>query len=555
MQRIGWLATWNRAPRMRSWAGLLLAMVLATTTAQAQEWLYTVRPGDNIWNIATDYLANMNHWPKLQALNGIADPERLPPGTKLRIPIAWLKTHPTVARIVSVHGKVEATLALSGDTVAVATDQSLQSGDEIRTSQDSSTTLEFGDGSRLLLQADSQLTLDALGAYGDDTHIVDTRLRLQQGRADNQVTPRQATGARYEIWTPAATTAVRGTQFRLGMNSSTGAARVEVLTGALDLKGERRSRAVPKGFGALAQTGQPPGEAIRLLAAPTLTNLPPLVERVPVQFSFPELAGATSYRAQIATDRQFESLLFDGVSTKPQVRGPDLPDGEYVVRVRGIDSHGLEGYDTYHSFRLHARPEPPFLAQPGPEATVPEKAPTFVWTESAVAVDYHFQLAEDAQFSKMVLDLPDYSGTRLIPEQTLAPRTYYWRVATRNAAHQQGPFSDPQQFRLLPTPEVNAPKAVNDQLVFRWTATLPDQQYQVQLARDSDFRDIVVDQKVSEPQLTISWPAPGFYYLRMRTIDPDGTAAPYGPAQRLDLPPKSYWPFALGATLVLILAL
>ena len=109
MQRIGWLATWNRAPRMRSWAGLLLAMVLATTTAQAQEWLYTVRPGDNIWNIATDYLANMNHWPKLQALNGIADPERLPPGTKLRIPIAWLKTRPTVARIVSVHGKVEAT--------------------------------------------------------------------------------------------------------------------------------------------------------------------------------------------------------------------------------------------------------------------------------------------------------------------------------------------------------------------------------------------------------------------------------------------------------------
>ena len=172
-----------------------------------------------------------------------------------------------------------------------------------------------------------------------------------------------------------------------------------------------------------------------------------------------------------------------------------------------------------------------------------------------MAVDYHFQLAEDAQFSKMVLDLPDYSGTRLVPEQTLAPRTYYWRVATRNAAHQQGPFSDPQQFRLLPTPEVNAPKAVNDQLVFRWTATLPDQQYQVQLARDSDFRDIVVDQKVSEPQLTISWPAPGFYYLRMRTIDPDGTAAPYGPAQRLDLPPKSYWPFALGATLVLILAL
>lgn len=179
--------------------------------------------------------------------------------------------------------------------------------------------------------------------------------------------------ARYEIWTPAATTAVRGTHFRLGMDAAAGVARVEVLSGALDFRGQRRSRAVSKGFGALAETGRPAAAAARLLAAPKLAGLPSLVERVPVRFSFPELAGAVGYRAQIATDTRFEALLFDGVSQSPQVRGPDLPDGDYVVRVRGIDAHGLEGYDAYHPFRLRARPNRHSWRGPASRALCPKK--------------------------------------------------------------------------------------------------------------------------------------------------------------------------------------
>ncbi len=554
MQGLGWLATLGRARKMSIWVGFLLSALLATTAAQAQEWLYTVRPGDNIWNITSDYLTSMSYWPKLQALNHVVDPERLPPGMKLRIPVAWLKSRPAAARVLDARGEVEATLAFNNRTIAVAADQPLQSGDEVRTGPDGSATLEFGDGSRLLLQADSRLVMDTLSVYGD-TRMMDTRLRLRQGRADSQVTTRQTPRARYEIWTPAATSAVRGTDFRVDMDPATGVARVEVLTGKLDLKGERRSRTVPKGFGALAETGRPPAAAARLLAAPVLAGLPPLVTRVPAQFSFPELAGAAGYRAQIAANVRFETLLFDGVSQQPQVRGPDLPDGDYVVRVRGIDAQGLEGYDAYHPFRLRARPQPPFLARPGQQATVPEKAPTFEWTESAAAAAYHFQLAEDEQFATVLLDLPDYAGTRLTPERTLAPGTYYWRVATRDAAGRQGPFGDPQRFRLLPTPEVGPPEAVEGELVFRWSAALPGQRYQIQLAKDPHFQDIVVDRRVDEPQLAIPWPESGFNYLRMRTIDPDGTAAPYGPVQRIDLPPKNYWPFALGTILVLILAL
>ncbi|HRX70929.1 MAG: FecR domain-containing protein [Candidatus Competibacteraceae bacterium] len=536
-------------------SGLLLYLWLGVVmAAYSQEWIYTVRPGDNLWNITEDYLIHMNYWPRLQALNRVADPHYLPPGMKLRIPVAWLKGQPTATRVLSTQGQVRATIKFTGQTIAVDSGQLLHSGDEIRTGPDGSATLEFGDGSRLLLQADSQLVINTLNKYGEDS-LMEARLSLPQGRVDNQVTTRRSPRTRYEIWTPAAVSAVRGTDYRLSMDPVAAIARTEVLKGAVEFKGSRTTRRVAQGFGARTTQGQPPGMARPLLAAPSVVNLPTEITRTPIQFSLVELPGATAYRAQIAADERFEALLFDGVASAPQVRGPDLPDGDYVLRVRGIDAQGLEGYDAYHRFRLHARPEPPFLVRPDHQATVPEKIPTFEWTESAAAVAYHFQLASDAQFAKLLLDLPDLTQSRLTPEQLLAPGVYYWRVATRDAAGRHGPFSDPQQFRLLPTPEVGPPEATGDTLVFRWSAGLPDQSYQVQLARDIHFQEIVVDQQVDKPQLAISWPESGFHYLRMRTIDPNGYVAPYGPVQRIDIPPRNYWPFGLGTILVLIIAL
>lgn len=529
---------------------MALALLVATATAHAQEWLYTVRPGDNLWNITADYLTSMHYWSRLQALNSVADPEHLPPGMKLRIPVLWLKRQPTTAQVLTVQGKADVTVAATEETVSARSGLALQSGDEIRTGPDGNVTLEFGDGSRLLLQADSLLVMDTLSAYGT-TNMVDTRLRLQQGRADSHVTPRQNPLVRYEIQTPAASSAVRGTRYRLGMDAVNAVARAEVLEGTVAVAGARKTRTVATGFGAVAEAGQPPAPPVRLLTAPAVTELPPVVTRVPIQLGFPALPGAVAYRTQIAPDEKFETVLFDGVSQPPQVRGPDLPDGDYVLRLRGIDARGLEGHDAYHRFRLHARPEPPFLVRPGHQTTVPEKAPTFEWTEAQNAVAYHVQLAEDERFTKLLLDLPDYSNSRLTPEQPLEPRWYYWRVATRNRAGAEGPFSDPQRFRLQPTPKVKPPEAVEGTLIFRWSAGLPGQQYQVQLAKDSNFENIIVDRQVAEPEMAIAWPASGFHYLRMRTVDADGYVAPYGPVQRIDIPPQSYWPYVIVLGLIL----
>jgi hypothetical protein len=487
-------------------------------------------------------------------LNQVTDPERLPPGMKLRIPAAWLKRLPASAQVTNVQGQVQATIAATNQTILVSSGLFMQSGDEIHTGSDGNATLEFGDGSRLLLQADSQLRLDALSAYGL-TSMVDTRLRLQQGRAENWVTRRPPSGPRYEIWTPAAASAVRGTHYRLGMDSAAAIARAEVLEGVVEVRGARKTRTVARGFGALAETGKPLAPPAPLLGPPAVAELPPVLTRAPIQLSFPALKGAVAYRAQIAPTEQFETLLFDSVSPTPAFRGPNLPDGDYVLRIRGIDARGLEGRDAHHRFRLHARPEPPFLMQPVDQSIVLENALVFEWSEPQNATAYHFQLATDERFTTPLLDLAEQAGSRLTLDRPLEPGRYYWRVATRNAADQNGPFSDPQFFRLQATPKLQAPEVATGAVTFRWSAGLPGQRYEFQLARDINFENLMVNQRVSEPQLTIPRPESGFCYLRMRTVDADGYLGPYGPTQRIDIPPESYWPMGVVVILGLILAL
>jgi len=533
---------------------VMSAWLAAMPVAYGQEWIYTVRPGDTLWSITAEHLVKMDYWPKLQALNGVADTEQLPPGSKLRIPVAWLKRLPAMAQVVSVQGQAQATLAATGQSAPIQVGQFLESGDSVQTGPDSNVTLEFGDGSRALVQADSQLTLESLRSRGR-TKVMDTVLSLLQGRVENRVIPRLEAGSRYQISTPVATSAVRGTHYRLGMDSGAETARTEVLEGGVALQGERGRRSVNKGFGALAQAGKPLAPPVALLAAPDTASLPPVVTRVPIQLRFPALKGAVAYRAQIAANARFETLLFDGVLTLPGVRGPDLPDGDYVLRLRAIDGQGLEGRDAYHRFRLHARPEPPLLVYPAHQSALLAPALRFEWSEPAKAVSYHFQLADDESFAAPLLDIANQPGSRLTPERTLEPRRYYWRVSVRDETGREGPFSDPQLVRVQPVLALEPPEVAAETMTFRWGAGLPGQQYEFQMARDADFEQIIVSRQVSEPQLTVPRPESGFYYLRMRLIDTDGFIGPYGATQRINVPPASYWPVGLVVFLALVLVL
>jgi hypothetical protein len=528
-------------------------LIISPGISVSQEWIYTVRPGDNLWDLTEKYLIHTGYHARLQSLNNVKFPKRLPPGQRLRFPVAWLKIQPSSVQVITVQGDAEATIAKTGKTVPLSEGMELRAGDGIRTGPEASVALAFADGSEFLILPSTHVVMDSISAYGD-TGMVDTRLRLPRGRLNGQIAPRKGPGTRFEIQPPAAISAVRGTDYRISMAPETAQSQTEVLTGKVAVEGADTVRTVPEGFGTFTEIGKPPAPPIRLLPPPDLTEVTPLFDRVPFAFTIPALENAVAYRLQIASTRQFQTLLFDRVFATPQMSASDpRQDGSYVLRIRGIDAQGLEGEDAYLTFELDAFPEPPVLLKPEPDMVVREQQPSFAWSQPTVAKQYHFQIAENSNFDAPFIDLPNHSEVGFTVENDLAPGNYYWRIATIDNADEKGPFSDPQAFTIKPppaSPALEEPEIDASTLVLRWRKGPPGQNYELQLAKDIRFQKIILDERLAEPQIAISRPDAGLYYLRVRTIDSDGYAGPYGAPQRISIPPESYWPPAVIFTLL-----
>jgi hypothetical protein len=522
--------------------GALLGLgATSPRSVHAEEWLYTVQPGDNIWSVTERYLTSLGLWPKLQALNQVADPLHLPPGSQLRIPVAWLRSVPFLARVDAVQGEAEVLEDGAEPGKPLAAGALLASGDSVRTGRDANVTLAFVDGSRVLLQAEGQVTLKGVGVYGS-TGMTDTRLHLTKGRLETLVAPRRGPATRFEISTPAAVTSVRGTDYRVSTEEARVESRAEVLRGKVNVDSAGATRTLRAGFGTVATADEAPLPPIKLLEAPDVSALPAEFDRVPMQVALPAQTGARGYRLQIAASEAFAPLLFDRRYEAAPLRGPDLPDGEYVLRVRGIDQYGLEGVNGERRFLLNARPEAPFPIEPKAGAGIAEETPGFAWSRVQSIEKYHLQIARDAKFAELLLDVPDLAESRLTITMKLPLGTYFWRVASVDAKEGRGPFSDPQEFRRVPpAPQAEAPEIGDDTMDIRWRAGLPGQKYQLQMAEDADFTKPLVDTRTDKPELRMPKPSAGTYYLRIRTIDPDGFEGPFGTPQTIEVPRSPYW--------------
>jgi hypothetical protein len=80
-------------------------------------------------------------------------------------------------------------------------------------------------------------------------------------------------------------------------------------------------------------------------------------------------------------------------------------------------------------------------------------------------------------------------------------------------------------------------------MALRWRAGDVGSQYQLQLAKDPSFAKPMLDKTLSENQVRIDRPEPGTYLMRIKTIDVDGFAGPFGAAQRIEVPepPSKPW--------------
>lgn len=526
-------------PRVATRLGLTLALLSVLHGARAADFLYTVQPGDHPWNLAQRYLQRPAMGARLLQLNQIPDEYRMMPGTRLRIPHAWLKLQSAEVRLLAVYGETAmaqgagpARAAVPGELMAV---QSV-----LRTGATGSATLGFADGSRVLLRRDSELRLaQAQQRVLGKTSMVE--LVLLAGSLENQVTPLGESGGRFEIRTPAAVAAVRGTDFRLQAHGSQ--LRTEVLSGAVSVANAQGQIKAAAGQGSVAEGGQPPGPPTPLLAPPSLDGVPERVQRLPIDLPLLALSGALAYRTQLAPDASFSVTVSDETSSAPRLRARDVPDGNYMLRVRATDAQGLEGLSAQRALVVHARPEPPLLIEPASQAVTEAARPLFRWTQAQATWRYRLQVLGLGN-DEVVDEQTVASGVGPAPQQDLPAGRYRWRVAAIDPQKGQGPWGDAQEFRrVLPGPGVAPAEVSEGALTLRWSAQAQAARYRLQVARDDTFSVPLLDLLSESPQHRLSELAPGEHHVRVQAIGADGYTGPWGSTQRFVVPEASRQPW------------
>ncbi len=522
---------------------LCLSLVQRPAQAETQYWVYTVRPGDNIWDLTEKHCVSVLYWKRIQRINNVRLDRQIPPGTKLRFPLDILKYQPATALVSQVQGSAQLIRSRSKSAVPLAVKTSLRSGDRIVTEAGANVTLRFADGSQLLVLEESEIVMDTLSAWGT-TGMVDTRVRLQGGRVDTQVKPGQGPGSRYHIITPAAVAAVRGTDFRVAAEKEQALSRSEVTAGTVSVGDAKSSQDIPAGFGLVSERGKPPQKPRPLLPPPDLSATARLFRSLPLEFNWSPLAGAEAYRLQLAPNRQFETLIADRSTAKASVQIADLADGRYALRVRGVDEVELEGLDAVAEFEVDARPLPPLPVSMVSGTVVRESTPSFSWEAMEPVEGYRFELARDADFKDPVVGRETESDMLRLTK-ALQPGDYHWRVASVAADGERGPFSEPQSFTYRPAlaapASVQAPIVESRQLVFAWQAVDHAIAYRLQVAEDSEFRQVIAEVKVSEPRATIERPPSRLYYFRVRAENAQGETSPYTEPGEMKVPPHNYW--------------
>lgn len=549
----------TRGIQGKDWLGWGLALLLlASWSAQAQEWVYRVRPGDTLWDVTGAYLKPSIPWQRLQEHNRIANPYQLPPGTTLRIPLQWLDRQPANAKVVALQGDAVARSA-TGSDAPVTPGMSLASGAMLKTSPDASLSLQFADGSRLLLLGDSELRLDRLTRFGR-SGMVDTRLRLQRGRIGNDVRHLRGPAANFIVDTPSASSAVRGTRFRVEAGDAR--TQAEVLEGRVAVSApQQRGTTLRRGFGAVVATGQSAVMPEALLPAPDLSRIPSRSQSARPELAWPAVEGAPQYRIQVSAQRAFDSLRVDAETDAPRYILPTLAAGDYFVRVRAIAASGLEGHDAVTALQIDDQPAPPYSIAPAAASVVRTPEVTLSWTQAPGVATYDYEVAGASGFAQPVAHARVDGDASARLSAPLPPGDYAWRVRSVDATGKTGPFGDSVAFTVRPLADVTdidgsaATDGNTREVTFRWPAGQPGQRYRFQLSRTPDFASPQVDERVDQAEITLPRLRAGIWYLRAQTIDVDGFEGPFPAPQVIEVPCRWCRIGAGAGALLILLAL
>ena len=246
-------------------ACLLILSAQSMSAAGAEEdYRYKVMPGDTLIGLSGRLLNTPDDWPKIARINRLSNANYIVPGSTLRIPFDLLKANPVTATVTHVEGDVKVAPASAGTAAVVALGATLAEGAQVITGKNGYLTLKLHDGSIVKVQSGSQLLVERSRTYAG-AGLFESAMKLMVGRVESLVqkfaadkTPtHQSTETRHGVKTPLANLAVRGTEFRVTMDTQNNNTRGEVLSGVVAVSSDAaaaKEKRLNAGFGSVVDS-------------------------------------------------------------------------------------------------------------------------------------------------------------------------------------------------------------------------------------------------------------------------------------------------------------
>ena len=167
-------------------------------------------------------------------------------------------------------------------------------------------------------------------------------------------------------------------------------------------------------------------------------------------FSWLKVPDAAGYELQIAADPDFKTIVERREKiTKTAYEVKDLPFSPYYFRVRSVAADGFKGIWS-DGVRFIMSPPPP--APPTEPPEMDGKRITIRWRNHEPGMVYHFQMAEDRDFTKVHVD-KKLTASEIALDKPKSSGTYYIRVSGIDADGFEGRFSPVQSFEVKRDPK------------------------------------------------------------------------------------------------------
>ena len=482
---------------------------------QNLDWHYTIRPSDKLPDVAKRLLKPQYTWTSIAHYNHIKDIEDLQVGSIIKVPISWLKYQPQPAKIESYTGVALIKRRQETRYAPIENLAHLYVGDELLTRQ-GEIKVSFADGTDLRLDAFSHLIFNKLSSF-EEVGMVDTRMRLSRGGLRTQVKP-LTKGSRYEISTPSAVAAVRGTDFRLRTNLS--GTTLEVLEGIVLLIHDHGQKLVQAGFGARLTTPSPVIEDIRLDGLPRI----------------PEKSDGL------------------GNESEPSLDWKGLPEGFSVQSTNSTDdnksatnnpSEDLAANQAINSTDKEIVSDPDsqdqaILDLPLPGSIVDGFTAEFAWSVNSPSTLSRLELSSSNDFDRLAIPTKWSESTTYRVEQQLPAGNYFWRVRTLSKGNAESVTNSRSVAiqGLLDQVSILTVNYIGDQVGIFWHSVDNAKGYVLQVSDDKEFRRLMKEETLSKTRAFLKLPEGQKFFARVKGLGDEVYGSEFGPQKEIMVQPK-----------------